>query len=661
MCAWCDHRTAAILGQSLLPVAKRERGPGGMFVSIASSRPSGRPPFVENAPAMSQPAALTSKPSSSPALPTPAPAAHLSAPLLHHMVVVPSGPQPVDMPTLSPARAASKRPPLAAADAREPLPEDEALLLAQADTGTTSVQDTLLSQLATGGGVPTPAAPEACPVNEPGTVDACGVAGAADAHPAGGAIWLLGLLPLLGAGGGGGGDTPDPGPTTIYPTPLTPPAPGTGTTTINQPVESLHPIDSSGDDGQRLANFDSNQASAVFSVKRVVDVATGAEVTGRHASGNGTYNPAAYAAYDDPATDPWFYLDTASGELYLTAAGAAASCIGQSFTVTVQAVANGITSAEGSVTFTLTAPTTGTTYDLHTALNSLPLEPSAPSSAYDVVRVYQGDADLSSMQIFAGQISSLSDPTHLFIEVNDGYADVAQQLSYEGSTSAPVEYLTFMGQGSYYGYDFGTASGLNFYKIDSDLDGQGSSCGDLLFDVFDAEGGRLAVFNGGSGNDLIFTDPLFTLGNPSLSGSIAQQGQPDQLNGGTGNDLLVAGGGADTLNGGTGSDVLSGGYGQDQLTGGAGADVFVFNVTPGVDHADTIMDFVMGTDKIMLDGRIFEWIEGDLSNLEDWVSYNSANGELSYDDTVFAILASTPATLALDSTNFEIVHPVLVG
>lgn len=610
---------------------------------------------------MSQPAALTSKPSSSPALPTPAPAAHVAAPLLHHMVVVPSGPQPVHMPTLSPARAAGKRPAQAAADAREPLPEDEAQLLAQAHTGTTSVQDTLLSQLATGGSAAAPAAPEACPVNEPGTVDACGVAGAADAHPVGGAIWLLGLLPLLGAGGGGGGDAPNPGPTTIYPTPLTPPAPGTGTTTINQPVESLHPIDSSGDDGQRLANFDSNQASAVFSVKRVVDVATGAEVTGRHASGNGAYNPAAYAAYDDPATDPWFYLDTASGELYLTAAGAAASCIGQSFTVTVQAVANGITSAEGSVTFTLTAPTTGTTYDLHTALNSLPLEPSAPSSAYDVVRVYQGDADLSSMQIFAGQISLLSDPTHLFIEVNDGYADVAQQLSYEGSTTAPVEYLTFMEQGSYYGYDFGTASGLNYYKIDSDLDGQGSSCGDLQFDVFDAGGGSLAVFNGGGGNDLIFTDPLFTLGNPSLSGSIAQQGQPDQLNGGSGNDLLVAGGGADTLNGGTGNDVLIGGYGQDQLTGGAGADIFVFNATPGGAHADTIMDFVTGTDKIMLDGRIFQGIDGELSNLASSVTYNPTNGQLSYGAQVFAILDSAPATLALDGTNFEIVHPVLVG
>lgn len=605
---------------------------------------------------MSQPAALTSKPSSSPALPTPAPAAHLAPPLLHHMVVMPSGPQPVDMPTMSPARAPGKRPPQAAADAREPLSEDEAQLLAQADTGTTSVQDALLSQLATGAAAP--ATPEACPVNEPGTVDACGVAGAADAHPAGGAIWLLGLLPLLGAGGGGG-DAPNPGPTTIYPTPLTPPAPGTGTTTINQPVEVLHPIDSSTDDGQRLANFDSNQASAVFSVKRVVDVATGAEVTGRHAEGNGAYNPDAYAAYDDPATDPWFYLDTASGELYLTAAGAAASCIGQSFTVTVQAVANGITSEEGSVTFTLTAPTTGTTYDLHTALNSLPLEPSAPSSAYDVVRVYQGDADLSSMQIFAGQISLLSDPTHLFIEVNNGYADVAQQLSYEGSTSAPVEYLTFMEQGSYYGYDFGTASELNYYKIDSDLDGQGSDCGDLLFDAFDAGGGSLAVFNGGGGNDLIFTDPLFTLGNPSLSGSIAQQGQPDQLNGGSGNDLLVAGGGADTLDGGTGNDVLIGGYGQDQLTGGAGADIFVFNATPGGAHADTIMDFVSGTDKIMLDGRIFEGIDGDLSNLGDWVSYTS--GALSYNGMVFAILDSAPATLALDGTNFEIVHPVLVG
>ena len=37
---------------------------------------------------------------------------------------------------------------------------------------------------------------EACPVSEPGVADACGLSGAADAHPAaGGALWALAALP----------------------------------------------------------------------------------------------------------------------------------------------------------------------------------------------------------------------------------------------------------------------------------------------------------------------------------------------------------------------------------------------------------------------------------------------------------------------------------
>lgn len=601
-------------------------------------------------------------------MPSPAPAAAAQSRVIDSRMLTkqPLGtPVPVDMPE-PPAikrqpRAAAERPGQREQNENEhnalaDEPTGDAVLLAQAGADGPPVEDVLLNQLQANAPAAT-GTTDSCPVNEPGTADACGVAGAADAHPAGGAIWLLGLLPLLGLGGGGGDKASDPGPTTIYPTPLTPPAPGTGNTTINQPVSAQHPIDSSGDDGKRLANFDSNQASAVFKVVKVVNETTGLEVPQpkAYAEGDSTYYPAAYADFDDPATDPWFYLDTASGELYLTAAGAAANCIGQSFTVTVQAVANGKTSAEGSVTFTLTAPTSGGSHDLHTEVNATPLMPSTGlNTAYDVMYVYQGDDTIDSMQVFAGQIAMGGAATHLFIEVNDNYADVAQQLSVSGSTKAAVEYLTFMDEGSYYSYDFGTAASLDYYKVATGLSGTGNGCADLLFDV---AGGSIELFDGGAGNDLIFADPLFTLGTPSLGGAIAGQGLPDVINGGAGNDLLVAGGGNDTLTGGTGNDVLIGGYGQDQLTGGTGNDVFVFNVAPGVAHADTVMDFVAGTDKIMLDGRIFQGIEGDLSNLTSWVTYNSTNGQLSYDAQVFATLDGAPTLALLDDTNFMIVHP----
>jgi len=58
-------------------------------------------------------------------------------------------------------------------------------------------------------------------------------------------------------------------------------------------------------------------------------------------------------------------------------------------------------------------------------------------------------------------------------------------------------------------------------------------------------------------------------------------------------------GGNDILDGGSGIDRIFGGEGDDTLTGGAGADRFVYSQF--IDNgADTITDFVVGTDKIIL-------------------------------------------------------------
>jgi large repetitive protein len=63
--------------------------------------------------------------------------------------------------------------------------------------------------------------------------------------------------------------------------------------------------------------------------------------------------------------------------------------------------------------------------------------------------------------------------------------------------------------------------------------------------------------------------------------------------------------GNDTIDGGDGNDRIYGGAGNDTLTGGAGADRFVFSMrgvdgTTGNDGADTITDFVVGTDRLVL-------------------------------------------------------------
>lgn len=521
----------------------------------------------------------------------------------------------------------------------------DAVLLAQAGT----VEQQLLSQAAAAG--------NGCPVSEPGVADACGPSAAADAQPAVGAGWLLALLPLAAAGGGGGGSGGGgeklPDPTVVYPKPPAT-APGTlpGPTNINTPVTVLHPIDTTGDNGKLVADFDSNQPNAVFKVVKVTDAATGATVDGRAAEGAGAYNPANYPG-TNPATDPWFYLDKSTGIVSLTAAGAAAQCIGQSHTITVQAVANGITSELGQVTFTLAAPTSGTTYDLSTA-SLLGLQITTANSAYDILRVNQGARNFTDMQVLPKTHGVNGAPNSLYVEVGNNFAEVSGHFTEGG---AAVEYLTFTGTGTYYGYDFGTADALNYYRVQSAESSQdkpnvtGTSCNDLLFGST-ASDGHAEYFYGGDGNDLIFADPLNS-GSPG-NWTPVSNGFIDNLFGGAGNDLLVGGGGNDVLDGGTGNDMLIGGYGNDTLTGGAGQDRFVFNAPLGWDHADTITDFTVGEDKIVLDKAIFKSPE-PLAHLH----YDQSTGALSYGDDhqVFAVLGvnSHPSTLALDATNFVVI------
>ena len=67
---------------------------------------------------------------------------------------------------------------------------------------------------------------------------------------------------------------------------------------------------------------------------------------------------------------------------------------------------------------------------------------------------------------------------------------------------------------------------------------------------------------------------------------------------------FTGGFGADVLTGGSGADNLTGRGGNDTLTGGAGADIFRFGITPPGNGTgwDTITDFVVGVDRIALEG-----------------------------------------------------------
>ncbi|BBF93228.1 CAP domain-containing protein [Blastochloris tepida] len=147
----------------------------------------------------------------------------------------------------------------------------------------------------------------------------------------------------------------------------------------------------------------------------------------------------------------------------------------------------------------------------------------------------------------------------------------------------------------------------------------------------------------------------------------------DRLEGGTGDDSLWGGAGADTLLGGDGRDVLYGEAGLDILTGGAGADRFVFNTALGSGNVDTITDFSVVDDTIVLENAIFTALRstGTLSSSAfyagtaahdstDRIIYNPNTGALIYDadgtgSAAGVQVAQLTTGLALQSSDFAVI------
>jgi Ca2+-binding RTX toxin-like protein len=160
--------------------------------------------------------------------------------------------------------------------------------------------------------------------------------------------------------------------------------------------------------------------------------------------------------------------------------------------------------------------------------------------------------------------------------------------------------------------------GSDTYIVDS----AGDTVIEFFGSVIDGETGD--VIDGG--NDTVLASVSFTLGqfveNLTLTGLGAINGTGNELNntlignranntlnGLAGNDTLSGGDGVDILNGGDGNDQLVGGKGNDLLVGGAGADRFLFDSGRSFRRSDfgvdTIRDFTVGTDKIVLDQTTF--------------------------------------------------------
>ncbi|HEY6897347.1 MAG TPA: calcium-binding protein, partial [Rhodocyclaceae bacterium] len=189
-------------------------------------------------------------------------------------------------------------------------------------------------------------------------------------------------------------------------------------------------------------------------------------------------------------------------------------------------------------------------------------------------------------------------------------------------------------------------AGDDTYTVDSPLDlivevaGQGSDT---------VNSTALSFVLAANVDNLVFTGTgnFIGTGNGDANSITGGSGN-DTLNGLAGNDVLIGGAGNDILSGGNDNDTLIGGSGNDTMTGGAGSDLFVFDTLPPA--ADKIVDFAVGSDKVVLDDAIFTALSWNGTALSDGqfetvtgsamdatqagsrLIYNSTTGALYYDE-----------------------------
>ena len=131
----------------------------------------------------------------------------------------------------------------------------------------------------------------------------------------------------------------------------------------------------------------------------------------------------------------------------------------------------------------------------------------------------------------------------------------------------------------------------------------------------------------------------------------------NQITGNSGNNILIGSIGNDSLSGLGGNDALLGGTGNDILTGGTGSDQFVFDDLSSLPAAgvDTITDFGLFSDKVLLDKTVF-------SSLETVAGSPAMGGNplQAGDFSIINVAAASEVAIAKTSLN-EIVYNIVTG
>jgi predicted extracellular nuclease len=217
-----------------------------------------------------------------------------------------------------------------------------------------------------------------------------------------------------------------------------------------------------------------------------------------------------------------------------------------------------------------------------------------------------------------------------------------------------IENLSFLGTGAHSGTGNALDNALSLNAAFGALLGGGGN------DTLTAGTGGASELSGGAGDDTYVVttraDTIIELGgegtdtvltttsayvlasnveNLTFTGTGAFAGLGNALSnaitGGAGDDSLYGLDGSDTLVGGNGADYIFGGNGSDTLAGGAGNDTFFFYGNES--GADTIADFVSGSDRIALNNPTFSPTSGIYANIQIGtgnVAPTTANGTFIY-------------------------------
>jgi Ca2+-binding RTX toxin-like protein len=123
------------------------------------------------------------------------------------------------------------------------------------------------------------------------------------------------------------------------------------------------------------------------------------------------------------------------------------------------------------------------------------------------------------------------------------------------------------------------------------------------------------------------------------------RGGNDTIRGRGGHDLIDGFSGNDRIYGDSGNDIISGGAGRDTLTGGSGYDAFAFESKLSKSAIDTVTDFSVKYDTILLWKSVFKvdasaddllaadafWVGSKAHDASDRIIYNKSKGALYYD------------------------------